>query len=42
MMGSTEDPKDNKAVAATVFGAVAVYGVSFLSPFLSLFRSFAT
>ncbi|SRR6266480_7628701 len=28
MMGSTEDPKDGPAVAATVFGAVAVYGVS--------------
>ncbi|KAF2434657.1 hypothetical protein EJ08DRAFT_605145 [Tothia fuscella] len=26
MMGSTEDPKDGKAVAAAVFGAVAVYG----------------
>jgi len=26
MMGSTEDPKDNTAVAAAVFGAVAVYG----------------
>ena len=28
MMGSTEDPKDGNAVAATVFFAVAVYGVS--------------
>lgn len=28
MMGSTEDPKDGPAVAAAVFGAVAVYGVS--------------
>jgi hypothetical protein len=27
MMGSTEDPKDGKAVAATVFVAVAVYAV---------------
>jgi len=24
-MGSTEDPKDGNAVAASVFGAVAVY-----------------
>jgi len=32
MMGSTEDPKDGSAVAATVFVAVAVYGVS--SPLL--------
>jgi hypothetical protein len=29
MMGSTEDPKDGKAVAATVFVAVAVYAVCF-------------
>jgi hypothetical protein len=28
MMGSTEDPKDGAAVAAAVFGAVAVYAVS--------------
>ena len=27
MMGHTEDPKDGGAVAAAVFGAVAVYGV---------------
>lgn len=27
MMGSTEDPKDGKGVAAAVFGAVIVYGV---------------
>lgn len=27
MMGSTEDPKDGAAVAATVFGAVIVYAV---------------
>ena len=27
MMGSTDDPADGGAVAATVFGAVAVYGV---------------
>jgi hypothetical protein len=27
MMGSTDDPKDGSAVAATVFVAVAVYGV---------------
>ncbi|KAE9970732.1 hypothetical protein EG328_006101 [Venturia inaequalis] len=26
MMGSTDDPKDGAAVAATVFAAVAVYG----------------
>ena len=26
MMGSTEDPKDGGAVAAAVFGAVAIYG----------------
>jgi hypothetical protein len=30
-MGSTEDPEDGKAVAATVFGAVFVYAVSLLS-----------
>lgn len=29
-MGSTEDPKDGKGVAAAVFGAVVVYGVSLL------------
>ena len=28
MMGSTEDPEDGGAVAAAVFGAVAIYGVS--------------
>jgi hypothetical protein len=28
MTGSTEDPKDGPAVAATVFGVMAVYGVS--------------
>ena len=28
MMGSTEDPKDGAAVAATVFSAVIVYAVS--------------
>lgn len=27
VMGSTDDPKDGGAVAATVFGAVVVYGV---------------
>ncbi|KAH8602835.1 hypothetical protein B0O99DRAFT_11324 [Bisporella sp. PMI_857] len=27
MMGSTQDPQDGAAVAATVFGAVAVYAV---------------
>lgn len=27
LMGSTEDPKDGKKVAATVFGAVIVYAV---------------
>ena len=27
MMGSTKDPKDGKAVATTVFSAVAVYAV---------------
>jgi hypothetical protein len=27
-MGSTSDPENGAAVAATVFGAVAVYGVS--------------
>ncbi|KAM3418094.1 hypothetical protein BST61_g6299 [Cercospora zeina] len=27
MMGSNEDPKDGKAVAAAVFGAVIVYAV---------------
>lgn len=25
MMGSTNDPKDGKSVAATIFGAVIVY-----------------
>lgn len=29
-MGSDEDPEDGKAVAGAVFGAVAVYAVSFL------------
>lgn len=28
MMGSTEDPENGSAVAAAVFGAVGVYGVS--------------
>ena len=27
MMGSTEDPEDGNAVAASVFGAVGVYGI---------------
>jgi ribonuclease kappa len=27
MMGSEEDPTDSAAVAASVFGAVAIYGV---------------
>jgi hypothetical protein len=27
MMGHSEDPKDGGAVAAAVFGAVAIYGV---------------
>lgn len=27
MMGSEEDPTDGAAVAASVFGAVAIYGV---------------
>jgi hypothetical protein len=36
MMGSTEDPKDGAAVAAAVFGAVAVYAVSLPTPLLSL------
>ncbi|KAK8169901.1 hypothetical protein IWX90DRAFT_485780 [Phyllosticta citrichinensis] len=27
MMGSTEDPENGQVVAASVFGAVAVYGV---------------
>jgi len=26
VMGHSEDPKDNSAVAAAVFGAVAIYG----------------
>ncbi|KAM0719332.1 hypothetical protein Q7P37_005237 [Cladosporium fusiforme] len=30
VMGSTEDPKDGKGVAAAVFGAVVVYGVFLL------------
>lgn len=34
MMGSTEDPKDGSAVAATVFLAVAVYGVCHTPYFL--------
>ena len=29
-MGKEEDPKDGAKVAATVFSAVAVYGVSML------------
>jgi len=32
MMGSNDDPKDGSAVAAAVFGAVAVYGVSLPRP----------
>jgi ribonuclease kappa len=28
VMGSSEDPKDGKSVAAAVFGAVVIYGVS--------------
>lgn len=35
-MGSTEDPKDGTAVAAAVFGAVAVYGVSLPWPFIRI------
>ena len=27
MMGSTEDPKDGKAVAGSIFAAVVVYAV---------------
>lgn len=33
LLGSTEDPKDGGKVAAAVFGAVGVYGVS---PYLTL------
>lgn len=29
VMGSAEDPKDGKSVAAAVFGAVVIYGVRF-------------
>jgi hypothetical protein len=32
MMGSTKDPKDGGAVAAVVFGAVAVYAVRASNP----------
>lgn len=35
MMGSTDDPKDGAAVAATVFAAVAVYGVRLHSNYQS-------
>lgn len=31
VMGSSEDPKDGKGVAAAVFGAVVVYGVRITS-----------
>lgn len=39
MMGSTEDPKDGAAVAATVFSAVIVYAVSSSSCFLKVSAS---
>jgi ribonuclease kappa len=32
VMGSSEDPKDGKGVAAAVFGAVVVYGVRYEPP----------
>jgi hypothetical protein len=32
VMGSSEDPKDGKGVAAAVFGAVVVYGVRIKPP----------
>jgi phosphoribosylcarboxyaminoimidazole (NCAIR) mutase len=31
VMGSSEDPKDGKGVAAAVFGAVVVYGVRIIT-----------
>jgi ribonuclease kappa len=34
MMGSTEDPKDGKKVAGAVFGAVIVYAVSSMMPWM--------
>ena len=37
MMGSTEDPKNGKAVASAVFGAVTVYAVSLLNILLFCF-----
>lgn len=42
MVGSTKDPEDGKAVAASVFAAVIVYAVrtSFFPPVVSL-HSFA-
>ena len=40
MMGSTEDPKDGKKVAAAVFGAVVVYAVSVI-PFRKARNEFA-
>ncbi len=39
MMGSTDDPKDGKAAARTVFGAVLVYAVRAIPPSLSLSAS---
>ena len=41
MMGSTDDPQDGAAVAATVFGAVIIYAVCFSLPFLPPQRSFS-
>jgi ribonuclease kappa len=35
VMGSAEDPKDGKSVATAVFGAVVIYGVSYLVKMLS-------
>jgi ribonuclease kappa len=36
MMGSTKDPQDGGAVAAAVFGAVAVYGVCITRYYLAI------
>lgn len=33
VMGSSEDPKDGKSVAAAVFGAVIIYGVRIIEDY---------
>jgi hypothetical protein len=41
-MGSTEDPKDGAAVAAAVFGAVAIYAVSLPATLVTSLRALRT